>query len=124
MNSQSHPILIELSQQLPETSKTCKYIRGTESFSQVVTQAQEEFSCLCDLDADRGNGFTGSTQLAENGYESYLKDMEDFGAVNEAYGSFFAEAPPARACIEAARLPKDAVIMVDCIAVGSKPESQ
>ena len=77
MNSQSHPILIELSQQLPETSKPCKYIRGAENFSQVVTQAQEEFSCLCDLDADRGNGFTGSTQLAENGYENYLKDMDD-----------------------------------------------
>ena len=50
----------------------------------------------------------------------YLKDMNDFAVVNEAYGAFFTGTPPARACIEAARLPKDATIMVDCIAVSSK----
>ena len=77
MNSSSHPILIELSQQLPETSKACKYIQGAESFSQVVTQAQEEFSCLSDLDADWGNGFSGRTQLAQNGDDNWLKDMEE-----------------------------------------------
>jgi 2-iminobutanoate/2-iminopropanoate deaminase len=49
----------------------------------------------------------------------YLKDMGDFAVVNEAYGSFFSDTPPARACLEAARLPKDAAIMVDCIAIGS-----
>ena len=54
----------------------------------------------------------------------YLKDMDDFAAVNEAYGTFFFDAPPARACLEAARLPKDATIMVDCIAVSSKTKSQ
>ena len=77
MNSSSHPILIELSQQLPETSKACKYIQGAESFSQVVTQAQEEFLCLSDLDADRGNGISGRDQLAQYGYENWLKDMEE-----------------------------------------------
>lgn len=50
----------------------------------------------------------------------YLKDMNDFAVVNEAYGSFFPDTPPARACIEVARLPKDTAIMVDCIAVSSK----
>jgi 2-iminobutanoate/2-iminopropanoate deaminase len=50
----------------------------------------------------------------------YLKDMGDFAVVNEAYGSFFPDTPPARACIEAARLPKETTIMVDCIAVSSK----
>ena len=50
----------------------------------------------------------------------YLKDMGDFAAVNEEYSSFFTEKPPARACFEAARLPKDTAIMVDCIAVNPK----
>lgn len=50
----------------------------------------------------------------------YLTDMGDFAAVNEEYGLFFVDAPPARACLEAARLPKDTAIMVDCIAVSSK----
>ena len=54
----------------------------------------------------------------------YLKDMNDFAVVNKAYGAFFTETPPARACIEAARLPKDAAIMVDCIAVGSNLDSR
>lgn len=49
----------------------------------------------------------------------YLKDMGDFAAVNEEYGTFFSDTPPARACLEAARLPKDAAIMVDCIAIGT-----
>lgn len=77
MNSQTHPILMELSEQLPETSKVYKYIQGPESFSQVVTQAQEEFSCLSDLDADCGNGLSGRDQLAQNGYEHWFRDMEE-----------------------------------------------
>jgi hypothetical protein len=77
MNSQSHPILIELSQQLPDTSTTCKFIQGPESFAQVVTQAREEFLCLSDLEADRGNGHSGRDQLVQNGYENWLKDMEE-----------------------------------------------
>ncbi len=75
MNSQTHPILIELSQQLPENSTTCKYINGPESFSQVFTQAKEEFSWLSDLDTDRGQG--ARTHLTQNGYENLLKDMDE-----------------------------------------------
>ncbi|HCK68487.1 MAG TPA: hypothetical protein DHW17_04305 [Nitrospina sp.] len=77
MNSQSNPILIELSEQLLETSTTFKYIQGSESYSQVATQAQEEFLCLSDFDADRGNGLSGRNQLAQYGYENWLKDMEE-----------------------------------------------
>ncbi len=77
MNSQSHPILIELSQQLPESSMTCKSIKRPESFSQVFSHAREEFSWLSDLDADGGNGISGRVQLAQNGYEDLLADMEE-----------------------------------------------
>jgi 2-iminobutanoate/2-iminopropanoate deaminase len=47
----------------------------------------------------------------------YLKDMNDFAAMNEAYGKFFAAAPPARSTVQVARLPKDALVEIDIIAV-------
>ncbi len=47
----------------------------------------------------------------------YLKDMNDFAAVNEVYGTFFDAEPPARVCIEASRLPKDVAVEIDCIAL-------
>ena len=46
----------------------------------------------------------------------YLADMEDFSRVNEVYGTFFGDDPPARAAVEVARLPKDARVEIDCIA--------
>ena len=46
----------------------------------------------------------------------YLKNMSDFAAVNEVYGSFFPSEPPARATVEVARLPKDAALEMDFIA--------
>lgn len=47
----------------------------------------------------------------------YLKSIGDFGAVNEVYGSYFPSDPPARATVEVARLPKDAPVEMDFIAV-------
>ncbi len=48
----------------------------------------------------------------------FLADMNDFATVNRVYSQFFDEATaPARACIEAARLPKDVLVEVECIAV-------
>ena len=47
----------------------------------------------------------------------YLKDMGDFPKMNEVYGRYFEQSPPARATVEAARLPRDVAIEVDAIAV-------
>ncbi|MBD1896251.1 pentapeptide repeat-containing protein [Coleofasciculus sp. FACHB-129] len=48
----------------------------------------------------------------------FLKDMNDFAAVNAVYGKYFdAETAPARACVEVSRLPKDVLVEIDCIAV-------
>lgn len=48
----------------------------------------------------------------------YLKDMNDFATVNAVYAKYFDEATaPARACVEVARLPKDVLVEIDCIAV-------
>ncbi len=48
----------------------------------------------------------------------YLKDMGDFATVNEIYGrAFDCAEPPARVTIEAARLPKDVLVEIDCLAL-------
>ena len=47
----------------------------------------------------------------------FLKDMNDFSEVNEAYGEYFNIHKPARFCVEVARLPKDAKVEIDAIAV-------
>ena len=47
----------------------------------------------------------------------FLKDMNDFAAMNEAYAAFFPSDPPARSAVEVARLPKDARIEIEVIAV-------
>ena len=47
----------------------------------------------------------------------FIKDMNDFAAVNEVYSTFFAGDCPARSCVEVARLPKDVLIEIECIAI-------
>ena len=46
----------------------------------------------------------------------YLRDLADFGGMNEVYAKFFGETPPARATVEVARLPRDVSIEIDLIA--------
>jgi len=46
----------------------------------------------------------------------FLKDMNDFAAMNEAYGKYFPAAPPARSTVPVARLPKDALVEIEVIA--------
>jgi 2-iminobutanoate/2-iminopropanoate deaminase len=46
----------------------------------------------------------------------YLKDMNDFAAVNEVYATFFTEPYPARSAVEVARLPKDALVEIEAVA--------
>jgi len=47
----------------------------------------------------------------------FLKNMGDFAAMNEVYGHFFDAEPPARAAIEVARLPKDVLVEIECVAL-------
>ena len=46
----------------------------------------------------------------------FLKNMNDFAAMNQVYGRYFTVAPPARSTVEAARLPKDALVEIEVIA--------
>ena len=47
----------------------------------------------------------------------FLADMNDFAEMNEVYGRYFNKNKPARATVQAARLPRDAKVEIDCIAV-------
>jgi 2-iminobutanoate/2-iminopropanoate deaminase len=47
----------------------------------------------------------------------FLKNMGDFAAMNEVYGRYFKQLPPARSTVEVARLPKDVLVEIDVIAL-------
>ena len=50
----------------------------------------------------------------------FLADMNDFAAMNEVYARFFGENPPARSTVQAARLPRDARVEIDVIALAGR----
>lgn len=47
----------------------------------------------------------------------FLKNMNDFATMNTIYATYFKDAPPARSTVEVARLPKDCLVEVECIAL-------
>ena len=47
----------------------------------------------------------------------FIKSMDDFAAINEVYGEYFSANKPARSCVEVARLPKDALVEIEVIAL-------
>ncbi|MBU5483827.1 RidA family protein [Clostridium sp. MSJ-11] len=47
----------------------------------------------------------------------FLKDINDFNAVNEVYGEYFKIDPPARSCIQVAKLPRNAMVEIEVIAI-------
>ena len=49
----------------------------------------------------------------------FIADMNEFGTINEIYAEYFQAAPPARACVEVARLPRDVQIEIEAVALVS-----
>jgi len=49
--------------------------------------------------------------------ELFISDMDNFNQINEVYGEYFAKEPPARACVEVSRLPKDVKIEISLVAM-------
>jgi 2-iminobutanoate/2-iminopropanoate deaminase len=47
----------------------------------------------------------------------FIKEMDDFGTINEVYAGFFAGTFPARSCVEVARLPKDVLLEIEAVAI-------
>ena len=46
----------------------------------------------------------------------FIKNMNDFAALNKVYAELFGDTKPARSCVEVARLPKDVLVEIECIA--------
>lgn len=62
-------------------------------------------------------------RAAETGFERvvkctiFIRDMDEFATINEAYGQYFPDNPPARETVEVSRLPKDVNVEISCIAL-------
>src|ERR1039458_9370089 len=80
----------------------------------VAAQAERGLRNLSEILEAAGRG------LGEGGRCTvFLKNMNDFAAMNQVYGKYFNSAPPARSTVEVARLPKDVLVEIDVIALAS-----
>ena len=93
--------------QIPIDPATGEFVPGG-----IAEQTEQVLKNLTALFAAAG---VGLNQIVKT--TVFLADMNDFIAMNEVYGRFFNEAPPARATVQAARLPRDAKVEIEAIAV-------
>ena len=93
--------------QIPIDPATGEFVPGG-----IAEQTEQVLKNLTALFAAAG---VGLDQIVKT--TVFLADMNDFTAMNEVYGTFFSEAPPARATVQAARLPRDAKVEIEAIAV-------
>jgi len=77
----------------------------------VAEQTEQVFKNLEAVLKAAGSGFANVVKTTV-----FLADMNDFGAMNEVYSKFFTDNKPARATVQAARLPRDAKVEIECIA--------
>ena len=76
MNSKPHPILAELSRQLPDSARTFQYIQESSGFEEITAQAQRDISCLENLEGCLEDGRPAKTVLEESGYRVWLADSD------------------------------------------------
>lgn len=77
-----------------------------------VAQAERAFTNLKNLLEAAG---TDISQVVKT--TVFIKEMNDFGAINEVYAKYFTEPYPSRSCVEVARLPKDVMLEIEAIAL-------
>ena len=77
-----------------------------------VAQAQQAFENLSNLLEAAGTGMDKVVKTTV-----FIKEMNDFAAINEVYAKFFPSPFPSRSCVEVARLPKDVMLEIEAIAV-------
>ena len=75
-------------------------------------QAEQAIKNLAEVLKEAGAGLRNVVKTTV-----FIKDMNDFAVINEVYKNFFTDTYPARSCVEVARLPKDVLIEIECIAV-------
>ncbi len=84
-----------------------------EFVSDVVgEQTEQVLKNLCEVLKAAGTGIENVVKTTV-----FLADMNDFAEMNEVYGRYFSDNKPARATVQAARLPRDAKVEIECIAL-------
>jgi reactive intermediate/imine deaminase len=79
----------------------------------ITQQTQQVMANLGAILKEAGTGWENVVKTSV-----FLSDLNNFVAMNQVYASYFDEATaPARACVEVARLPKDVLVEIDCIAI-------
>ena len=96
-----------ISGQIPLDPQTMEFVSD-----EVEAQAHQ---CLKNIQAILTEAGYGLENVVKCGI--FLADMNDFAVVNTVYGQYFSEHKPARACVQVARLPRDAKIEIEAIAV-------
>jgi len=76
MSASAHPILIELSNQLPQFAHTYQYIQKASDFEEIAAQAQKDISCLENLEGCLKDGRPAKTVLEESGYRMWLEGSD------------------------------------------------
>ena len=93
--------------QIPIDPQTGEFVEGG-----IAEQTEQVLRNLSEVLKAAGAGLADVVKATV-----YLADMNDFAAMNEVYARFFAENPPARSTVEAARLPRDARVEIDVTAL-------
>ena len=101
--------LIFASGQIPTDPQTGQFVAGG-----IQEQTDQVLKNLAAVLEAAGSGLQQVVKTTV-----FLIDMQEFAAMNEVYARFFNEQPPARATVEAARLPRDARVEIEAIAIAS-----
>lgn len=80
--------------------------------SSIAAETEQVMKSLGDVLHAAGMGFTNVVKCS-----IFIKNMDDFVAINEVYGKYFSQSPPARETVEVSRLPKNVQVEISCIAV-------
>ena len=75
-----------------------------------AAQADQVFSNLKNLIEASGSSMDKVVKTTV-----FIKEMDDFGAINEVYAKYFPEPFPSRSCVEVARLPKDVMLEIEAV---------
>ena len=86
---------------------------GTKEFAggEIRSQTRQALENLKAVPEAAGSGMQNALKVTV-----FLKEMEDFPAMNEIFAEYFVAYPPARSAVEGARLPLDALVEIECIA--------
>jgi 2-iminobutanoate/2-iminopropanoate deaminase len=77
-----------------------------------VAQAKQALTNLSNLLEAAGSNMDSVVKTTV-----FIKEMNDFAAINEVYATFFSGNYPSRSCVEVARLPKDVMLEIEAVAV-------